>query len=214
MVVRVARQAARSIADRVLVATDHADIAHAVRQAGFEAVMTKPDLPSGTDRCLAACRVAGISAGAIINVQGDEPFIHPEQINAVAGLIHAGAHIGTLVIAIDKATAQDPNKVKAVTDAAGRALYFSRAAVPFDRSGHARYLKHLGIYGFDIDTLAQITAPAPGILEKTESLEQLRWLENGHAIHTALTTIESPAVDTPEDLRKIEEMLITGILKL
>jgi len=214
MVVRVATQASKSKADRIIVATDSEEIASVVRAHGFEAVMTSPDLPSGTDRCFAACQIVGINCGAIINVQGDEPFIQPDQINAVAGLVHAGADIATLVIPLEKSLAEDPNKVKAAVDHAGIALYFSRSPIPHDRSGQANYLKHVGIYGFQFRALERATALPPSFLEKTESLEQLRWLENGMKIHTAVTGHESPAVDTPADLKKIEEMLIRGILSI
>jgi 3-deoxy-manno-octulosonate cytidylyltransferase (CMP-KDO synthetase) len=215
MVVRTAlRAAAATSVERVVVATDSSEIKSAVEVAGFEAVMTRSDWPSGTDRCREACEKLGIRAGIIVNVQGDEPFIEPEQIDAVVGLVADGAEVGTLAVRIPESDAANPNKVKVVLGVDGRALYFSRAQIPFPRTGAPQYLKHLGIYAFRTDVLHRVSSLAPSALELAESLEQLRWLENGITIQVGLTERETPAVDTPEDLARIEELLKIGALRI
>lgn len=208
MVQRVYEQAKGcSGLDVVVIATDDERIAQHVVSFGGTALLTSPDHPSGTDRCLEAALQLEGPVDAIINIQGDEPFIRPEQITAVVELIREGASIATLAIPIAPETAADPNKVKLVRDTSGKALYFSRSPIPFLREpsdeGASPYLKHLGIYGYRLNTLREIALLPVSSLERAEKLEQLRWLENGYSIHVAITDFESPAIDTPDDLRTV-----------
>ena len=207
MIERVVEQARKaSKLDAVLVATDDARIYDHVHSFGAEAVMTSPDHQSGTERCLeAALRLSG-TIDAVINIQGDEPFIQASQIDAVAGLIDEGAEIATLARRMNYKLASDPNKVKVVCDKNGKALYFSRSPIPHHRDGaneNEEFLKHLGIYGYRFGSLQHIAQLKPTPLELAEKLEQLRWLESGYSIHVAETDYESPAIDTPEDLKEV-----------
>ena len=196
----------------VMVATDDERIQQHVTNLGVQCIMTSPNHPSGTDRCLEAYELSGLQADCILNVQGDEPFVDAEQLNALAQLIaRPEVSIATLAKKItDAETLFDPSKVKVVMNAHSQALYFSRQAIPFNRnaeqtdwlSQHA-YYKHLGLYAYKPQVLKEICALQPSSLEKAESLEQLRWVENGYAIHVAITEIESPAIDTPEDLAAV-----------
>ena len=205
MVVRV-WEAARSAGriDRVVVATDDERIAKVVREAGGEAVLTSPDAASGTDRLAEAARQ--IPADVYVNVQGDEPLMSPSNIDvAVETLVSdSRREIATLALPIPASDAADPNVVKAAVAADGRALYFSRAPIPYVRNGQPAYRKHLGIYGYRAATLQRLAALSPSPLERTESLEQLRWLEAGYTIWVGEATDDSIGVDTPEDLRKAE----------
>jgi len=176
--------------------------------------MTSPKHPSGTDRCLEALQLSGIDADAIINVQGDEPFVDVSQLETLAALIsQPHVSIATLVKKItDPSTLKDPSKVKVVLNMHMRALYFSRQAIPFVRNAeptawvqHHTYYKHLGLYAYKPDTLKAICSLHPSSLEQAESLEQLRWLENGYSIDVALTEIETPSVDTPQDLEHLND---------
>jgi len=142
----------------------------------------------------------------VINIQGDEPFIQPDQIDTVAGLIEEGAEISTLARRHPIADFEDQNKVKVVMDHSGRALYFSRSPIPHYRDGDVKaeyFLKHLGIYGYRYGTLRHVAGMPPSSLELAEKLEQLRWMENGYSIHVGLTEYESPAIDTPKDLERV-----------
>lgn len=204
-------QSCSAIAE-VIVATDDDRILQHVVSLGVRCIMTSPNHPSGTDRCLEAYELSGLQADCILNVQGDEPFVDAEQLNALAQLIaRPEVSIATLAKKItDADTLFDPSKVKVVMNAHSQALYFSRQAIPFNRNfeqatWHAQhaYYKHLGLYAYKPNTLKEICALQPSSLEKAESLEQLRWLENGHSIHVAITEIESPAIDTPEDLAAV-----------
>lgn len=194
----------------VWVATDHEAVFDHVHSLGYNAVMTSKDHVSGTDRVAEAAR--NIDADVIINVQGDEPMISPRQIEELAAVFeNREIQIATQMNVIkDENELFDYNKVKVVTDLQHKALYFSRQAIPafrdlpyrewFSRSG---YFKHVGIYAFRKNILQEITALNPGYLEKAESLEQLRWLENGYTVHCFLTEHESLGVDTPEDLERV-----------
>lgn len=207
MIERVVEQARKaSKLDAVLVATDDHRIFDHVHSFGAEAVMTSPDHQSGTERCLEAAQSLTGTIDAVINIQGDEPFIQADQIDAVAGLIDDGAEIATLARPMSYTLASDPNKVKVVIDRHGKALYFSRSPIPHHRDGAAEestFLKHLGIYGYRYGTLQHIAQLEPTPLEIAEKLEQLRWLESGYSIHVAETDYESPAIDTPEDLKEV-----------
>jgi 3-deoxy-D-manno-octulosonate cytidylyltransferase len=201
-----AARAARKLS-RVAVATDDERIAAAVRGAGGEAILTSPDAASGTDRLAEAAR--SIPADIYVNIQGDEPMMSPENIDrAVEALLDSGKReIATLAIPMPPGEAADPNTVKVAVAKDGRALYFSRAPIPFPRSGAPAYRKHLGIYAYRAAVLAALAALPPSPLEKTESLEQLRWLEAGYDIWVAPALSDSIGVDTPEDLARVEALM-------
>ncbi len=198
--------------NNVIVATDHPVIERTVLDFGGRVMMTSPDHPSGTDRCAEVIDKLGRSGEAyevIINIQGDEPFISASHIRLLKGAFSDTAtQIATLANPImDISELSNPNAVKVVADILGNALYFSRSAIPYHRhaadgdwlTGHI-YLKHLGMYAYRSGILQQITGLEPSPLEKTESLEQLRWLENGFKIRVLVTPDPSQAIDTPEDL--------------
>ena len=204
---------AANLFDGVWVATDDARIFDHVESLGYQAIMTSSDHPSGTDRCAEALSLCGYPADAVVNIQGDEPLVHPSQLQQLAQLI-ASAHvdIATLIKPIaESAHLWDPNKVKVVTDVNGKALYFSRQAIPLARGlaeedwlkQHA-YFKHVGLYAYKSEVLHQLVKLPVSSLERAESLEQLRWLENGFQIYTRETQIETPAIDTPADLEYLQ----------
>ncbi len=203
---------AREVLDEVWVATDHEGIARAVRDHGGKVVMTSPGHTSGTDRCAEAAALIAVTTpvDVVINVQGDEPFIRPEQIRQLMACFTPEVQIATLVRKItDPADLGNPNKPKVVLGRHGEALYFSRSAIPYLRGRDRNqwvashpYWAHIGMYGYRFDILREITRLAPGALETAESLEQLRWLENGYRIHTAATEYVSLGIDTPEDLQE------------
>lgn len=213
MIRRVYEQVSMSrSADKVVVATDDVRILEHVRSFGGEVMLTRPDHPSGTDRC---AEVAGKYAKAthVLNVQGDEPFIQPEQIDLLAETLLNGARfsIATLAKRIEKEEDLfNPNVVKVVFSEKTGAVYFSRHPIPYLRGAeppdwlqrHVFY-KHIGLYGFRRATLLKIAALSPTPLERAESLEQLRWLENGLRIAVGVTERETFGIDTPDDLLKI-----------
>lgn len=204
--VLAAARAARRL-DRVLVATDDARIADVVREDGGEAVLTSPEAASGTDRLAeAALRAPG---DVYVNVQGDEPLMAPENIDVVVETLVAGQdrEISTVALAAGAEVANDPDVVKVVVAADGRALYFSRAAIPFPRAGSPAYRKHLGLYAYRAETLRRLAALPPSALERIESLEQLRWLEAGWTIWVGDAVSDSIGVDRPEDLARAEKIL-------
>lgn len=210
MIERVYRQAQKSELDRILVATDDERIVDCVKNFGGSVIMTSPDLPSGTDRCRAAMAKSGINAKLVVNIQGDEPMIDPEQINSVLKLLRGNpVNIATLISpALSPEEIENENRVKVVTDRNGKALYFSRLPIPFSKNREyqiSRYYIHLGIYGFNARTLMELGELNTGLLEQCESLEQLRWLENGYTIYTAKTDERADSVDTPQDLENIEK---------
>ena len=218
MVVRVAERAARSGASRIAVATDDTEIAHAVRSAGFDAVMTSADHQSGTDRLAQACRLMGAPAQqVVVNLQGDEPLMPPETLDQIADMLahHVWASVATAVTPIHSLEEfLNPNAVKAVLGSDGRALYFSRAPVPYLRTPALSQpgplplqppaYRHLGLYGFRAGLLEQFVGWGPSALEQSEQLEQLRWLEHGHAIGAIVLETPPPAgVDTLADLERV-----------
>lgn len=213
MIQRVVEQAKQSaMLSDVIVATDDLRIFNHVSEHGHKVVMTSTDHPSGTDRCMEALVKSGTEAEAVINIQGDEPFVSPKQIDSLATLIsQPEVEIATLAKRIhDAETLFDPNRVKVVFSKQGRALYFSRHAIPYQKNHenqdwlqHQHYFKHLGLYAYKTAVLKEIALLKPSMLEISESLEQLRWLENGKSIFIAETDIETPAVDTPEDLERL-----------
>lgn len=204
---------ASNLFEHLLVATDDPRIQDAVKHFGGKVVMTSTDHRSGTERCAEA---AGLYEAAyslkfshIVNIQGDEPLIQTGQVRTLMDCFKAeGTQIATLIREISgKEETENPNVVKVVVDQAFRALYFSRSAIPFVRESgreqQVRFFSHIGIYGFRREILDQVVRLSPTNLEQAESLEQLRWLEHGLAIQTALTDLPSLGVDTPGDLEKL-----------
>lgn len=213
MIHRVYAQAkkAKSLKD-VIVATDNSSIEEEVKSFGGNVCLTSPDHPSGTDRCAEVVQALGLDCDAIINIQGDEPFIDPRQIDLLSACFDdPRTELATLIKKIESSeTLFNPNSPKVIVDADGFAIYFSRHPIPFVRGAtegqwlnkHA-FFQHIGIYGYSTEILNKITQLSPSPLEKAESLEQLRWLENGFVIKTALTAYETIAIDTPQDLERI-----------
>jgi 3-deoxy-manno-octulosonate cytidylyltransferase (CMP-KDO synthetase) len=191
----------------VMIATDSEEIMDVCRQQGWNARMTSPAHRSGTER------VHEISsreaADVYMNVQGDEPLVRPEHISALLQVMaNPDAEVGTLMTAATPADITNPNAVKVVTDVCGRALYFSRATIPFDRAGaQPRYFKHLGLYAYRKSALDRFVKLPESSLEKSERLEQLRFLENGIPIFVGETSYDSVGVDTEEDLERVIEIL-------
>ena len=213
---RVYEQVSTVISD-VYVATDDERIFQAVEAFGGNVVMTSDQHKSGTDRIEEAYQKIGRHFDVIVNVQGDEPFIQPSQIETVCRCFDdAATQIATLGMPLKSMEAvENPNSPKIVTDNNGYALYFSRSVIPYCRGAersewlnHFNYLKHIGLYAYRSEVLAEITRLPQSPLELAESLEQLRWLQNGYKIKVGLTDIETVGIDTPEDLLKAESMLI------
>jgi 3-deoxy-manno-octulosonate cytidylyltransferase (CMP-KDO synthetase) len=205
-----------SVLSEVYVATDDERILTCVESFGGKAVMTRTDHQSGTDRIQEAVEKTATQADVIINVQGDEPFIQPSQIQTLMQLFDdATTQIGTLGKYFENIEAvENPNSPKIVTDNRGFALYFSRSVIPYIRGkaqqdwfGEYPFLKHLGVYAYRREVLAEVTKLPQSPLEKAESLEQLRWLQNGYRIRVGLTDVETVGIDTPEDLQRAEEFL-------
>ncbi len=200
-----------TVIDEVWVATDHEEIARVTRNFGGKMILTSPDHPSGTDRCAEAARILAptVKFDVVINVQGDEPFIRPEQIEQLKSCFTPEVQIATLARPIaSQEELVNPNKPKVVTGKNGMALYFSRSVIPWFRGAEQdqwllnhNYLAHIGMYGYRKDILQEITRLEPSLLERAESLEQLRWLENGYTLKVALTQWSSMGIDTPEDLQ-------------
>jgi 3-deoxy-manno-octulosonate cytidylyltransferase (CMP-KDO synthetase) len=214
MVVRVAEQALASKATRVVIATDHADIAQATRAAGIDTLMTRVNHASGTDRLAEAAVQLGLTDETIVvNVQGDEPLIDPTLIDALAQALtdDPQLHMVTAANPLDPAdpAVSDPNVVKVVLKQNGHALYFSRSPLPFFRNPvpGLQVLRHKGIYGYRRDFLEIFVTWPPSPLEQAESLEQLRALENGANIRVLITDDTSPGVDTPEQALAVERLL-------
>lgn len=213
---RVYEQVSSVLSD-VYVATDDQRIYDCVEGFGGKAVMTREDHKSGTDRIEEAVEKIGTDADVIINVQGDEPFIQPSQVETLMHLFDASeTQIGTLGKLFESMEAvENPNSPKIVTDNRGFALYFSRSVIPYIRGKERNdwlsqypFLKHLGIYAYRREVLAEVTRLPQSSLEKAESLEQLRWLQNGYRIRVGLTDVETIGIDTPEDLQRAEQFLL------
>jgi 3-deoxy-manno-octulosonate cytidylyltransferase (CMP-KDO synthetase) len=217
MIQRVYEQASRSL-DTVYVATDDARIYNAVLDFGGKAVMTSPDHQSGTDRCAEAIdfiiKEDGIKVDIVVNIQGDEPFIKPEQIDQLISCFEdKTVGIATLVRKVEPGEdIANPNHPKVILDLSGNAMYFSRAVIPYIRDAELSkwtlshpYFKHIGLYAYRTEILNRITLLPRSSLEKAESLEQNRWLENRYGIRTAITEWESLCIDTPEDLEKARQ---------
>ena len=218
MVVRVAQRVTSNTV-RVVVAGDSPEIISACQAHGIEAVLTRADHPSGSDRLAEACELLGLADDEIVvNVQGDEPLIDPSLVGAVAQLLieRPQASMSTAAHAIDHlAEFTNPNVVKVVLDAHGLALYFSRAPIPFHRDQPAALpcpapLRHIGIYGYRVGFLRQFPTLAQAPMEVTESLEQLRAMWHGHRIAVHVSPhAPGPGVDTPEDLERVRRLFDT-----
>jgi 3-deoxy-manno-octulosonate cytidylyltransferase (CMP-KDO synthetase) len=218
MIVRVAERASQTGAAQVIVATDDQRIYQSVVDAGYTAMMTAAEHPSGSDRVMEVAMACGWEDAAIvINVQGDEPLIPPAVIDQVAQCLSVDPDLpaATLCEPInERHVVVDPNVVKVVRDRADMALYFSRAPIPHDRDGgvselnSASWLRHVGIYGYRLATLRRFISLAPTRLESLEKLEQLRLLENGIGLHVALACQSVPAgVDTAADLERVRALV-------
>lgn len=219
MIQRVYEQVSKALTD-VYVATDDKRIYDAVAAFGGKVIMTSDQHKSGTDRCFEAFSKLTEWFDVVVNIQGDEPFIQPEQIETLKSCFNSEeTQIATLV---KKLTAKDggdalfnPNSPKVVIDNQNNALYFSRSPIPYKRSVDEKewilqhdYFKHIGIYAYRAEVLAEITSLEPSKLELAESLEQLRWLENGYRIKVGFTQVETVGIDTPEDLEKVKDLLL------
>ena len=215
---RVYEQVA-GVLDDAVVATDDERIRDAVRAFGGRVEMTSPAHRSGTDRCWEAYCKQGREYDVVVNVQGDEPFIRPSQLEAVKRCFDDPAtDIATLVKPFTEADGlaalENPNSPKVVLDAQSRAIYFSRSVIPYLRGvpreewlARHTFYKHIGLYAFRTDVLRAVTALPQSPLELAESLEQLRWLENGYKIGVGISEVETIGIDTPEDLEKAERFL-------
>ncbi|WP_418553462.1 3-deoxy-manno-octulosonate cytidylyltransferase [Prevotella sp.] len=209
----------RSVLDDVYVATDDERIMNAVKSFGGNAVMTSPNHKSGTDRIEEAVNIIGKNFDVVINIQGDEPFIHKSQIETICKCFDdPQTMIATLGRPFsEKDTIKDlenPNSPKLICDNNGFAMYFSRSIIPYIRGEEKsnwinkfNYLKHIGLYAYRANVLREITKLPQSSLELAESLEQLRWLQNGYRIKVGITNIETIGIDTPEDLEKAEEII-------
>jgi len=216
MIQRVYEQASKAKSlSKVVIATDDERIADEVKRFGGEFVFTASHHQSGTDRCAEVIeQLPGFNI--VINIQGDEPFIEPAQIDLLASCFtEAKVELATLIKPIQsQESIYNPNSPKVVIDVNGRAMYFSRSPIPFIRNGEPgvwaekhQFYKHIGIYGYKTEALKAITKLPPSSLEIAESLEQLRWIENGFYIQTKVTDLETVAIDTPEDLLKLNKLL-------
>jgi len=218
---RVYEQAVDALGD-ACVATDDERIMQVVEAFGGRAVMTSATHRSGTDRIEEAAEKLGTDADVVVNIQGDEPFIHRSQIETVCRCFDDDrTQIATLgkPFSDDIKAIDNPNSPKIVIDRRGYAMYFSRSVIPFVRGKERaewpashRFLKHIGLYAYRREVLAEITRLEQSPLELAESLEQLRWLENGYRIKVGLTNEETVGIDTPADLARAEEMLRRGLV--
>jgi len=199
--------------DQVIVATDSEEVINVCKHYGWQAQLTSAAHRSGTDR---VHEVAGqIDSEVYLNVQGDEPLVRPEHIAALLGVMkNPEVQVGTVKTPCAPADVANPNAVKVVTDAVGRALYFSRSTIPYDRDGTSdsrerlRYFKHLGLYAYRKPALERFCSLPESSLERSERLEQLRFLENAIPIHVAETPYDTIGVDTEDDLRRVEKILL------
>lgn len=205
-----------SVMEDVFVATDDQRIYDAVEAFGGKAIMTRSDHKSGTDRICEALEKVGGSFDVVINIQGDEPFIQKSQLETVMQCFDdPRTQIATLGKPFESMEAvENPNSPKIVLDNDGYALYFSRSVIPFVRGkeheewlSHFPYLKHIGLYAYRTEVLREVSKLPQSTLELAESLEQLRWLQNGYKIKVGLTNVETIGIDTPEDLQRAEEKM-------
>lgn len=216
MLQRVYEQASKSKKlTSVIIATDDERIASHAQSFGAKVVMTKAEHPSGTDRCFEAYKNFGEEFDYIINIQGDEPFIDPSQIDLLANICNGNTELATLMIKCNSHDVLfDKGEVKITLNTNNEALYFSRMVIPFIKGvdekewhKHFNYFRHVGMYAYRKDVLEKVTKLQPSSLEKAESLEQLRWLENGFKIKCAETLHDSHCIDTPEDVEKVIKLM-------
>lgn len=217
MIQRVYEQSskARRLSE-LLVATDDPRIEDAVHKFGGKVVMTSKEHGSGTERCAEAVKNIGIDVDYVINIQGDEPFIKPEQIDELASLLDGETEIASMVSAVeDYETLYAPSEMKVVLNNMGYALYFSREPIPHVRGkdksvwlDYHTFYKHVAIYAYRTDVLKSIVQLAPTDLEMSESLEQLRWMQNGYAIKIGITKHKNLSIDTPEDLERALKTMV------
>lgn len=201
--------------ERILVATEDERIREEVEREGGQVIMTSPDHQSGTERCAEALeKLNGMDPDIVINLQGDEPFIRPDQIDRLHELLsHPEVGIGTLAAPLqDPKAMADPNRVKPVFDPKGRCLYFSRAPIPYYKEGEEdkERHQHIGIYAYRAELLPRIAELSHTPLERSEGLEQLRWIEHGYDIHVAVTQAHPSGIDSPEDLERAEREFSKG----
>jgi len=191
----------------VIVATDSAEIFALCQKHGWNACMTSEECRSGTDRVREVA--LGVKADIYVNVQGDEPLARPEHLDALLSIMKPGVKVGTIYTPCAAEDVNNPNAVKIVTALNGRALYFSRATIPFNRDHHGdlRYFKHLGFYAYTPEALEQFCQWPESELERSERLEQLRFLDHGTDIYAAETPFDTVGVDTEDDLRRVEQIL-------
>ena len=195
--------------DDVLIATDSTEVAELCEQNGWPFQLTSSDLPSGTDRVHAIAQL--VHADIYVNIQGDEPLLKPQHLTALLRpFAHPHVEVSTLKVLCTAENIDNPNAVKVVTAADGRALYFSRATIPYDRDGVGpQYWKHIGLYAYRKDALERFPALPASILEQTERLEQLRFLENGVNLYVEPTDFDTIGVDTEDDLKRVEALLLS-----
>jgi len=193
--------------DDVLIATDSAEVAELCERNGWRFQLTSPDLPSGTDRVHAVSQL--IHADIYVNIQGDEPLLKPQHITALLRpFSQPHVEVSTLKVLCTTENIANPNAVKVVTAADGRALYFSRATIPYDRDKISpQYWKHIGLYAYLKGALERFPTLSASILEQTERLEQLRFLENGISLYVEPTDFDTIGVDTEDDLERVEQIL-------
>jgi 3-deoxy-manno-octulosonate cytidylyltransferase (CMP-KDO synthetase) len=198
----------RGLSD-VIIATDSDEILALCQKHGWNARMTSAECRSGTDRVREVAQ--SVRADLYVNVQGDEPLARPEHLDALLSVMKPGVQVGTVYTPCPSEDVRNPNAVKIVTALDGRALYFSRATVPFDRDGRGglQYFKHLGFYAYTPSALEQFCLWPESELERSERLEQLRFLDHGIDIHAAETPFDTVGVDTEDDLRRVERILLS-----
>lgn len=216
MIRRVYEQTTKAkLLDKVIIATDDERIAKHCQEFGAKVVITKAEHPSGTDRCFEAYQLNGEKFDHVLNVQGDEPFLDPQQIDSLAEACKENVEIATQMIkCTNHAVLFDKGEVKIILNSNNEALYFSRNVIPFIKGKdekewhkHYNYFRHVGMYAYRTDILEKITRLKPSALEVAESLEQLRWLEHGYKIKCVETAFDSHCVDTPEDIEKVIRLM-------
>jgi 3-deoxy-manno-octulosonate cytidylyltransferase (CMP-KDO synthetase) len=203
--------------DDVIIATDDTRVEDHVKEFGGKVIMTSESHPSGTDRCKEAVFALREVPDYVVNIQGDEPTIDPDQIDALCSVLNGTVQIATMIKRVKEVSElQDPGEAKVVLDKDGNAIYFSRSPIPFVRESNESewihkhdFFKHVGMYAYRTDVLHSIADLSPTALEVAESLEQLRWIEHGYKIKTIETSIDTFCVETPEDL---DELINSGLV--